>query len=105
MMEIAGENSLRLTGVLVAREALRWTPARVPVLEFRIEHESRQIEAGAEREVSCELVVRAVGPAAQQMQSVALGSRLSLEGFLSVKSARNRSPVLHIRTFVLLEGN
>lgn len=104
-MELEGENSVRLTGVVVAREALRWTPARVPVLELRIEHKSRQIEAGAEREVSCELAVRALGPVAQQMQGVALGSSLTIEGFLSVKSARNRSPVLHIRTFVLLEGN
>lgn len=104
-MEAAGENTIRMTGVIVAREALRWTPARVPVLEMRIEHQSRQMEAGAEREVSCELTVRAIGPAAQQIEVVALGSRLVVEGFLAAKSARNRTPVLHIRTFELLEGN
>ncbi|NSL54364.1 primosomal replication protein N [Uliginosibacterium sp. IMCC34675] len=84
---------------------MRWTPARVPVLELRIEHQSRQMEAGAEREVSCELSVRAVGPAAQQIEVVAPGSRIAIEGFLAAKSARNRAPVLHIRTFELLEGN
>ena len=63
------------------------------------------MEAGAEREVSCELGIRAVGPAAQQIEVVALGSKLAIEGFLSAKSSRNRAPVLHIRTFELLEGN
>ena len=99
------ENTLRLTGTLVAREPLRWTPARVPVLELRIEHLSRQMEAGAEREVSCELAVRALGSAAQQLEVVALGTQLKIEGFIAAKSAKNRAPVLHIRTFELLEGN
>ncbi|MDO6385727.1 MULTISPECIES: primosomal replication protein N [unclassified Uliginosibacterium] len=102
---MSGENTVRISGVLVAKEAMRWTPARVPVLELRIEHQSRQMEAGAEREVSCELSLRAVGPAAQQIEVVAPGSRLAIEGFLAAKSARNRAPVLHIRTFELLEGN
>lgn len=102
---MSGENTVRISGVLVAKEALRWTPARVPVLELRIEHQSRQMEAGAEREVSCELSVRAIGPAAQQIEVVAPGSKLAIEGFLAAKSARNRAPVLHIRTFELLEGN
>ncbi|MDQ7988382.1 MAG: primosomal replication protein N [Candidatus Dactylopiibacterium sp.] len=104
-MGVAEDNTVRLCGVIVAREALRWTPARVPVLEMRIEHQSRQMEAGAEREVFCELKVRAIGPAAQQIEVVALGSRLAMEGFLAARSARNRAPVLHIRTFELLEGN
>ena len=77
----------------------------MPVLEFRIEHISRQMEAGTEREVSCELTIRALGPAAQQIEVVALGTDLLIEGFVAAKSAKNRSPVLHIRTFELLEGN
>lgn len=99
------ENTLRITGIIVAREALRWTPARVPVLELRIEHLSRQMEAGAEREVSCELTIRALGPAAQQIEVAALGSAIVIEGFMAAKSAKNRAPVLHVRTFELLEGN
>jgi primosomal replication protein N len=102
---VNAENTLRITGTLVARENLRWTPARLPVLEFRIEHISRQMEAGTEREVSCELTIRALGPAAQQIEVVALGTELLIEGFVAAKSAKNRVPVLHIRTFELLEGN
>ena len=102
---MSAENTLRITGSIVARESLRWTPARLPVLELRIEHLSRQMEVGAEREVVCELAVRALGPAAQQLEVVALGTRLMIEGFIAAKSAKNRAPVLHIRTFELLEGN
>ena len=75
------------------------------MLEFRIEHLSRQMEAGTEREVSCELTIRALGPAAQQIEVVALGSTMLIEGFIAAKSAKNRAPVLHVRTFELLEGN
>jgi primosomal replication protein N len=101
---VSAENSLQISGVLIARDSLRWTPARLPVLEFSIEHLSRQIEAGVEREVSCELTIRALGPIAQQIEVVALGSRMKIEGFVAAKSAKNRSPVLHVRTFELLEG-
>lgn len=98
------DNSVRVSGVLISREALRWTPARVPVLEFRIEHRSRQIEAGVERDVSCEVVVRAIGPVAQQIEMVALGCSMVVTGFLSARSMKNRNPVLHVGTFELLEG-
>lgn len=103
---MAGEqdNAVRITGSLSSREALRWTPGKVAVLEFRIEHGSRQMEAGIERDVSCEVVVRAIGPVAQQIEMVALGSGMRIEGFLSARSVRNRLPVLHVRTFELLEG-
>ena len=103
-MPSGAENTVCIGGILVAREALRWTPARVPVLDLRIEHGSRQIEAEVERDVSCELAVRAVGAIAQQLEVVALGASMKIEGFLGAKSAKNRSPVLHVRTFELLEG-
>jgi primosomal replication protein N len=103
-MAADGENTVWMTGVLMAREALRWTPGKVAVLEFKLEHTSRQIEAGAERDVSCELVIRAVGPVAQQIAVVALGSVMKIDGFLGAKSSKNRNPVLHVRTFELLEG-
>jgi primosomal replication protein N len=98
------ENTVQITGVLMAREALRWTPGKVPVLEFRLEHSSRQLEAGTERDVSCEFVTRAVGPVAQQIEVVALGSVMKIDGFLGAKSSKNRNLVLHVRTFELLEG-
>jgi primosomal replication protein N len=103
-MAVAQDNAVQITGNLSTREALRWTPGKVAVLDFRIEHSSRQMEAGIERDVSCEVVVRAIGPVAQQIEMVALGSAMRIDGFLSARSVRNRLPVLHVRTFELLEG-
>ena len=103
-MAVAQDNAVQITGSLSTREALRWTPGKVAVLDFRIEHSSRQMEAGIERDVSCEVVVRAIGPVAQQIEMVTLGSVMRIDGFLSARSVRNRLPVLHVRTFELLEG-
>lgn len=97
-------NTVRISGCLVAREALRWTPARQPVLDCRIEHASRQEEAGIERDVGCDLPVRVIGPLALQFEKLALGCSLVVEGFLVARSAKQRTPVLHIRTFELMEG-
>lgn len=97
-------NTLKITGRLIARDALRWTPAKQPVLECRVEHVSRQEEAGIERDVACELQIRVIGSTAMQFEQLPLGVGLVLEGFLNAKSAKQKSPVLHIRTFELMEG-
>lgn len=97
-------NTVRISGRLVSREALRWTPAKQAVLDCRIEHSSRQEEAGVERDVACEVPVRVIGPAARQFEQLPLGCELIVEGFLNARSARQRTPLLHIRTFELMEG-
>ncbi|HEX5127991.1 MAG TPA: primosomal replication protein N [Rhodocyclaceae bacterium] len=107
MSEISGnvaDNAVCIIGCMLQRDALRLTPARIPVVGFCIEHKSRQVEADVEREVSCQLEVRAIGPIAHQICAVPPGSKLVLEGFLANKSARSRAPVLHVRKFELLEG-
>jgi primosomal replication protein N len=104
MSEDRSENTVRITGKLLEKDALRLTPARVPIVGFRIEHASRLVEAGIEREVSCEIEVRAIGPVAHRINAVPLGSQMAIEGFLAAKSVRSRYPVLHVRTFELLEG-
>jgi primosomal replication protein N len=101
---LIAENTFRITGQLTGRNVIRWTPARLPVLEFSIGHSSRQMESGEEREVICELNLRAIGPIAHQIEAVAVGTHMQVEGFLAAKSARNRTLVLHVRTFELLEG-
>jgi len=95
---------IRISGRLVSREAVRWTPAKQAVLDCRIEHTSRQEEAGLERDVGCEMPVRVVGPMAQQFEKLPLGCELIVEGFLNARSAKHRAPLLHIRTFELMEG-
>jgi len=53
-------NQLTLAGTLVARDALRYTPAGVPIVSFRVAHASQQSEAGAARQVEMEMACVAV---------------------------------------------
>jgi len=86
------------------RDALRMTPARVPVVAFKIRHSSVQVELDVERNVTCEMNALAIGPLAQQIAAMPMGVEMLLEGFLAARSARHQSPVLHIQKFELLEG-
>src|SRR5882757_8392509 len=89
-------NEFRLSGALIERAAMRFTPAGVPVLEAQIQHRSEVVEAGAVR--ALEFVVSAVGlgPVAGDLQREALGAELDLTGFLAPRSRRSKRLVLHV---------
>jgi len=89
-------NEFRISGILVERAALRFTPAGVAVVEAQIRHQSAVMEAGTPRTV--EFVVRAIGlgPIAKELEHEALGARLDLSGFLTTRSRRSARLVLHL---------
>ena len=103
-MQEQGRNSFEIEGVLVEIGQMRYSPGGVPVLAGRIEHRSRQTEAGLPRNVELELQVVAVGDKAKMLAVARLGSAARLTGFLAAKSLRSRTPVLHIDTIEFLEG-
>lgn len=103
-MSAVAPNTVRIAGCLVERDALRYTPARVAVVGFRVEHVSRQEEAGIERDVTCEIEASAIDALAREISAVPLGTLLILEGFMAARSTRNRKLVLHVRSIELLEG-
>jgi len=45
-------NRVEISGVVTGLQALRHTPAGVPVIEFRLKHASERAEAGALRKVN-----------------------------------------------------
>lgn len=102
--ENLAENLVRVSGLLSERLALRWTPAKVPVVGFVIEHQSKQLEAGIEREVSFQMQACVLGELAHQINILPLGSAIRVEGFLAAKSIRYKTPVLHVTKIELLEG-
>ena len=97
-------NELRLVARIVEVSALRRTPAGVPVVSCILAHESRQIEADIEREVKLELPAMAIGELAQTLAVVAPGAKVLVVGFMAAKSARSRSPVLHLNIIEFMEG-
>jgi primosomal replication protein N len=84
--------------------ALRYTPAGVPAVEFRLRHESRQDEAGAPRAVEAEIGAIAFDAQARLLAAAKLNSGLKLEGFLAAKSRRSKKLVLHVTNIEFVEG-
>lgn len=89
-------NHTELAGRLLERGILRYTPAGVPVIEFRVVHASEQMEAGTARNVECELACVALGPTALLLKEASPGTEFTVSGFLAAKSLKQMMPVLHV---------
>ena len=98
-------NLTRLAGRLLERGVLRYTPAGIPALDFRLGHESEQSEAGQTRRVECEMSCVALGSLATQLAQMNVGSQIDVSGFLAAKSLKNRASVLHVQRIEFVEGN
>lgn len=73
-----------LTGAVHKAPETRYNPAGIPITRFSLEHRSRQLEAGLEREAFCRIIVMAAGKelskTAQQLDE---GSEVSVTGFIA----------------------
>ena len=92
---MGGDNRVVLRGRLIELDILRHTPGGVPILKFRIEHESSQTEGGASRRVSCEVTGVAFEREAKLLSSARLGAPLTISGFLDRKGRSRYQLVLH----------
>jgi primosomal replication protein N len=91
-------NQTVLSARIAEAAALRYTPAGLPALDLRLEHESELVEAGQQRQVKVELKAVAFGTAAETLVRQAIGSEFRFTGFLA--APRNgKHPVLHIQSF------
>jgi primosomal replication protein N len=89
-------NRLEISGVVTGLQALRHTPAGVPVVEFRLKHESERAEAGAVRKVNAEIDAVAFEAQARLLAVGPLGRLLKAEGFLCARSRQSKKPILHV---------
>lgn len=103
-MDEANANQVTLSGTLVELGALRYTPAGLPAVEFRMRHESSMTEAGTERRVRAEMAAIAFDTVARQVASAGLGSALRAQGFLAARSQRSTKVVLHVTNIEFMEG-
>ena len=91
------ENAVRLSGMAHDVLALRFTPAGIPVLEFRLRHASLQEEAGASRRVELDMPAIAFGTLAQRLAQDVPSGAITASGFLAPRSLRSTQLVLHAR--------
>ena len=97
-------NAVTLDARLQSRDDLRFTPAGVPALDFALEHESVQVEAGAERRVACEVTGVALGSVAQKLADVPPGTHIRCRGFLARRYRTGISLALHVNAFELTQN-
>ncbi len=75
---------------------MRYTPAGLPALDLRLEHGSRQMDAGQARDVKLAIKALAFGTLAERLARQNLGSRFRFQGFLAT-SRNGKSVVFHIQ--------
>lgn len=92
-------NQVELTGRLIGRDALRYTPAGIALLNGRLEHRSRQIEAGSQRDVEFEVELLFAGEAAVRANRLELGQNLVVGGFLAPRRKQSKSLTLHVARY------
>jgi len=92
---LAYANRIEISGVLAELDSVRYTPGGIPVIQFRVLHESTQQEAGNFRRVTCEIDGIAFEREARLLSGLKLGSELSIKGFLDRKSRGSGRLIVH----------
>ncbi|MGQ0651005.1 MAG: primosomal replication protein N [Betaproteobacteria bacterium] len=93
-----------MSGALIELGSLRYTPAGLAAVEFRIRHASEVAEAGGTRTVQAEVAGIAFESLARVIAATQLGAHARFEGFLGAKSKRSKKLVLHVTNIELSEG-
>ena len=92
-------NQLVLTACIAEIDALRYTPAGLPALNMRLEHESDIQEAGQTRQVKATIKAVAFGALAERLVNQVIGSVWRFTGFLA--TPRNgKNVVFHVQEFL-----
>jgi primosomal replication protein N len=94
--ETANLNLLELRAEIVERNALRYTPAGIPIAELQLKHCSEQMEAQSVRQVELEVQAVAMGEIARIAMAAPMGSQLGFRGFLARRSRNSKTLVLHL---------
>ena len=92
-------NSLELNAVIAEVEPMRYTPAGIPALNCRLEHESQIQEAGGIRTVKMVIKAVAFGSEAARLAQQSVGSNWNFKGFLA-NARQGKSVVFHIQDFL-----
>jgi primosomal replication protein N len=89
-------NQLRLAATLIERDALRFTPAGIPVVNCLLQYTGDVVEADTPRQVQFAMAAMGVGRIGQHLEKLSLGTLLECEGFLALKHRNGKALVFHI---------
>ncbi|MBB5392943.1 MULTISPECIES: primosomal replication protein N [unclassified Herbaspirillum] len=92
-------NQLQVIASLAERDVLRYTPAGIPIVTARLQHQSEQMEAGIKRLVEFDIAAMAAGEISGRLNKAALGAMFQFTGFLARRNRNSKSVVFHIVDF------
>jgi len=92
-------NQLQFTALIAERDALRYTPAGMPIINAVLQHRSEQMEAGIARLSEFEISAVAAGEISGKFNAAPLGGVYQFTGFLNKKTRNSKSLVFHIIDF------
>jgi len=92
----SGLNHLKLTARMIAREAIRYTPAGQPVINYQLQYIGELNEAGIPRKVEMQIAAITIGPMYRTIEAMEVGQLANFEGFLAHRSLRSQALVFHI---------
>ena len=89
-------NHLKLTAILVAKDALRYTPSGQAVLNCQLHYQGQVTEAEIPRNIEMNIAAIIIGPGYRTIEMMEIGQSARFEGFLAHKSLRSQALVFHI---------
>lgn len=92
-------NQLQVIASLAERDVLRYTPAGIPIVTARLQHQSEQTEAGIKRQVEFDIAAMAAGEISGRLNKASLGANFRFTGFLARRNRNSKSVVFHIVDF------
>ncbi|WP_072010938.1 MULTISPECIES: primosomal replication protein N [unclassified Serratia (in: enterobacteria)] len=100
-------NRLVLSGTVCKTPVRKVSPSGIPHCQFVLEHRSSQVEAGFSRQAWCRMPVVVSGQQSQALtQRLTVGSRVTVQGFVSCHQGRNglNKLVLHAEQIELIDS-
>lgn len=98
-------NQLKVVATVVEKSVLRYTPAGIPIATATLMHDSKQEQAGSQRQVEFEVPAIAAGEISKRFLDIELGVALIFTGFLARKNRNSKSLVFHVTDFQKSEIN
>lgn len=95
-------NEACLTGEMIAKDALRYTPAGIPILDARLSHRCELKQEDHRRLVEFDIALSFAGSLAQRANGLVLGQRMRVAGFLAPRRRQSKTLVLNVTCFEAL---
>ncbi|ADU91037.1 primosomal replication protein N [Taylorella equigenitalis] len=92
-------NIVRLDGVIIEVADIRFSPAKIPILDLILEHDSEVKTFSLSRKLNFKILAQAVDTIAEDLSKLDVGTKLEVVGFLSETRKNSSKLKLQIQSF------